>query len=120
VILADLVSRLQSLDLDTVARAELAGQGAQLADLVRTALSTLPGGPHDHPWRQTGALHDSIVNDADGDEAVVASTSETALFQEHGTATMPPRPTFTPVAAEHGETIAHAIAAALTQAIRSA
>jgi phage gpG-like protein len=124
VTLSDLVRRLSALDLDAIARAELAGQGARVADQVRLALSTPPGGPHDHPWRESGALHDSIGSDAEGDEAVVGSTSNVALFQEHGTDRVPPRPTFAPIASAQGETIAttlaNAIAVALNQAVREA
>jgi phage gpG-like protein len=119
-ILSDLVSRLGALNLDAVARSELERQGAILADRVRDALSTLPGGPHDHPWLQSGGLRDSITHEAEGDDAVVGSRSPVALFQEHGTATLPPRPTFAPVASERGADIANSIAIALSQAIRSA
>ena len=123
-ILSDLIRRLSVLDLDIVARAELAAQGEDLAGQVRQALSTPPGGPHDHPWRKTGVLRDSIGTDAEGDEAVIGSTSNIALFQEHGTDKIPPRPTFAPVASAQGEaiaaSIATAIAVALNQAVREA
>ncbi len=119
-ILSDLVARLAALDIDTIARASLQQQGDKLAEQVRVALSTGPGGSHDHPWRQTGALHDSIGCLADGEDVVIGSASDVALYQEHGTPTVPPRPTFGPIAAEQGEAIAAAIAITITQAIRSA
>jgi len=120
VILSNLISRLALLDLDQIGQAELAGQGQQLGDQIRSSLSAPPGGPHDHPWLQSGALRDSIGAEAEGDTAVVGSTSPIALLQEHGTVTMPPRPTFGPLAAEHGEAIAQTIAHALATAIRNA
>jgi hypothetical protein len=117
--LSGLVQHLQSLDLDNVARATLAEQAQRLTDLAQDALSVLPGGPHERPWRVTGALRDSVSFQADGDEATIGSTSEVALYQEHGTATIQPRPTFGPLAAAQGERVAQAIADSLTTAIRS-
>ncbi len=118
--IAELQARLAALDTDTIARTALAGQGGLLADQIRTALATAPGGPHDHPWRQTGALHDSIGTAAEGDTAIVGSTSAVALYQEHGTAELPPRPTFAPLAASQGEAIAHAVATAAAQSLADA
>ncbi len=118
--IAELQARLAVLDTGTIARSALAGQASGLADQVRTALSTPPGGPHDHPWRQTGALHDSIGATAEDDTAVVGSTSTVALYQEHGTAKLPPRPTFAPLAASQGEAIAQAVAAAVAQSLADA
>lgn len=118
--LADLVSGFARLDPELIGQTALAAQGEALADKVREAFSTAPGGPHGHPWCRTGELRDSIGTEAEANEAIVASASQTALYQEHGTAALPPRPTFGPLATEHGEAIAHAIASALTAAIRSA
>ncbi len=117
--LSELVLHLQSLDLDSIARATLAEQAQRLADLAQDALSVLPGGPHDHPWRRSGTLQDSVSAQAEGDEAVIGSTSQIALYQEHGTTDLPPRPTFGPLAAAEGEAIARTVADRLTQALRS-
>jgi hypothetical protein len=117
--LSDLVLHLQSLDLDSIARATLDEQAQRLCDLAQEALDVLPGGQHDHPWRRTGTLHDSVSAQAEGDEACIGSTSPIALYQEHGTAALPPRPTFGPLAAAEGEAVARSIADRLMSALRS-
>ncbi len=117
--LSDLVIHLQSLDLDGIARTALAEQAQRLADLAQDALSVMPGGPHDHPWRRIGTLHESVSAQAEDDTATVGSTSPTALYQEHGTAEIPPRPTFGPLADAEGQAIAETIAERLTTALRS-
>lgn len=117
--LTELARRLARLDLATTANAALAAQAETIATAIREALSTKPGGPHDHPWERSGDLHDSIQTQADGPEAIVGSTSRIALWQEHGTADIPPRPTFAPIAAAEGEAVANAIAQAVAQALRS-
>ena len=55
--------------------------------------------------------------EADTHGAIVASTSDVALYQEHGTATVPPRPFLAPIAAIHAEDAADAIGAAVAKAI---
>lgn len=104
-------------DFDLIANTALAFSAARLADDVRTAFSTPPGGPHEHPWLRSGCLRESIEAASDGPSAVVASRSETALYQEHGTATVPPRPTLAPIAAAEGAAIADSIAHTLIAAI---
>ena len=88
-----------------------------MADAVRDELATQPGGPHDTPWRHTGALADSIDSTADGLAAAVGSSDPAAAPQELGTATIQPRPFFAPVAAALGESIAHDVGAALAAII---
>lgn len=46
----------------------------------------------DDPLLRTGELRDSIEAVVKGNEAVVGSTSEIAMYQELGTAKIPPRP----------------------------
>lgn len=50
------------------------------------------------PLLRTGALRDSISHEivAPGEEAVIGSTSDVAVWQEFGTATIPPRPFLMP------------------------
>ncbi len=115
--LTSVIARLGQ-DSDAIANQALANAATHLADQLRGAFSTSPGGPHDHPWRRSGALQESIEINAEGPTAVVASTSPTALFQEHGTATIPPRPTFAPIAAAAGQEIAQHIAASVFNALR--
>lgn len=111
-----LITRLEQ-DFDRIANDALAQSAEALAGDVRQALATLPGGPHEHPWRQSGGLQDSIGFDADQATARVGSTSDVARHQEYGTSTLPPRPTFAPLAVEQGEAIAHAIADAVKSAL---
>jgi hypothetical protein len=118
--IADVARRLARLELASVRQAALAAAAEAIAVDVRDALSHAPGDDHKFPWRRTGALADSIGVTADGDEAVVGSTSDIALYQELGTASVPPRPFFSVIAAEHAEAAAEAIGAAISKAIRSA
>ena len=115
----NLATAIRQLDQDFTSLGEtaLSAAAADLASQIRQALSVPPGGPHDFPWLQTGALHDSIESKAEGSEAVVASTSDVAVFQEHGTATIPPRPTFAPIAANAGKAIADSIGMAVASAL---
>lgn len=113
----DLISKLRA-DLDEPACAALTQAADGLAARVRQAFSTPPGGPHDHPWLRTGALHDSVGHQSEGPQAFVGSSAPAAVFQEHGTATIPPRPTFGPLAAEHGAAIARRVAVAVVEALR--
>ena len=117
--LTELTRRLTRLDLAATANSTLAAQAEAIATPIRDALSTQPGGPHDHPWKRSGELQNSIETQTDGPEALIGSTSQVAFWQEHGTADIPPRPTFAPIAAAQGEAIAHAIAEAVAQALRS-
>jgi phage gpG-like protein len=92
----------------------------RLAEAVRAELATPPGGPHDAPWRKTGALQDSIAYSSDGLTAQVSTDDPAAAPQELGTARIPPRPFLAPVAAAFAEPIAHDIATALTAALSRA
>jgi phage gpG-like protein len=114
--LKSLIARLDQ-DFDRIANDALALAAQNLADDVRQALNTEPGGPHDHPWRQTGALHDSIGSQSEANTAIVGSTSEIARLQEHGTVELPPRPTLAPVAMQSAPTIAASIADAVQRAL---
>lgn len=104
-------------DVGAAARVALDAAAARLAAEVRQGLSTPPGGPHDQPWRQTGALRASVTHATEGDTATVGSTSVYAAAQEHGTSTIPPRPFLLPaakrLAADLADGIASAVAAAL-------
>jgi len=118
--IADLARRLGRLDLAAVRQAALAAAAETIAGQVREALSHPPGADHRFPWRQTGALADSIGVSAEADEALVGSSSEVALYQELGTATVPPRPFFAAIAATEAEAAAASVGAAVADAIRSA
>jgi len=99
---ADLGSHLES-----ALAAALAEEAQNLASALRETLATSPGGPHSHPWQRTGTLHNSIEMVAADTEAVVGSNDPVAHYQEHGSQTLPPRPSFGPLAAIAGPGIAH-------------
>jgi len=52
----------------------------------------------DEPLLRTGELRESISHEVSGLEAVIGSTSDIALYQELGTASIPPRPFLGPAA----------------------
>jgi hypothetical protein len=64
---------------------------APLADSTK-ADRVAQGFPEDEPLLRTGEMRDSVQVSARGDQAVVGSDSEIALWQEVGTDTIPPRP----------------------------
>jgi phage gpG-like protein len=119
VTLSEFTRRLATLNLEALANAALAAQAETIGNQLRAALSTTPGGPHDHPWLRTGALRDSIEVQAEGPEALIGSASKVAFWHEHGTSELPPRPTFAPIAAGASEPAAHEVARAVTLALRS-
>lgn len=112
-----LAARLDQ-DYDRIGHAALACATDQLASAVRMALSTPPGGPHEHPWLRSGELRNSIEAWAEGDAAVVGSKSVIALYQEVGNVFGPPHPTLAPLAASGGELLAHRLAEEVVQALR--
>lgn len=114
--LASLIARLDQ-NFDRIANEALASAAEGLANDIKQALGTAPGGPHDHPWCQTGALQSSVGWQAEGANAVIGSCSDIAFHQENGTATMPPRPTFGPVAAQSAPKVASGIGAAIMRAL---
>lgn len=111
--LAEVLARLRGADTAGTMAAALEEQSAALADRVRDALGTAPGGEHGQPWRQTGALQASIGHSLDGLRAVVGSADKAAAPQELGTVHLPPRPFLAPAAAEIGEGAAAAVGAAV-------
>ena len=56
----------------------------------------------DSPLLETGELRDSISHKVEGDEAVIGSDLDIAIYQEMGTSKIPPRP-FLGMAAIHKE-----------------
>lgn len=50
------------------------------------------GFPEDEPLLRTGELRDSISSKADALSVTIGSTSDVMVYQELGTATIPPRP----------------------------
>lgn len=104
-------------DVTAAARAALDAAAARLAAQVRQDLATPPGGPHDKPWRQTGALQASIGHRVDGDVATVGSTSPYAAAQEHGTRTVPPRSFLLPAAKRLAPDLARDIGRAVHAAL---
>jgi HK97 gp10 family phage protein len=116
---AELADRLRALPIRPALHAALDDAGAQLAAAVRAELSDADAA-HDTPWPRSGALRDSIGHQADDAGAQVGSTSDVAVFQENGTARMPPRPFLLPAAVAQGHALAAQIGAALAGLIGEA
>ena len=114
--LGSLIARLQQ-NFDLLANAALATAAEDIAEQLRTALSTPPGGPHIYPWLQSGALHNSVAVSADGPNAVIGSDDPVALYQEHGTEALPPRPSFGPISAHAAPEAAHSVGQAIAHAL---
>ncbi len=115
--LADMVARLGER-FDQAISLALATEAKALFAALGETLDTQPGGPHSHPWRQTGALHDSIALELTDSVALIGSNDPVALYQEHGSAKLPPRPSFGPLAAVAAPGIAHRIGEAAHAALR--
>lgn len=116
--LTDFTGLLARIPVEQATRDALNTAAATLAEKVRDTLTTPPGGPHTTPWKQSGALADSITHAAQGETAVVGSASPVAAWQECGTARIPPRPFLAPAAQESGDAIAHAVGLAVMEAFR--
>ena len=108
---------LDSLPITETLTTALATQAATLAEAVRATLATPPGGPHEYPWLQTGALQDSITVSTDALAAQISSSHPAATAQELGTASIPPRPFLAPAASSSAEPIARAIGRTLADLI---
>jgi phage gpG-like protein len=115
--LAALAAGLARLDLDAIASATLASEANRIGEAVREALSHTPGESHVYPWKQSGTLQDSIGVAAENGEAVIGSDDPVAVWQEHGTQRIPPRPFLAPVAALTAPQAASAVGAAVAAAI---
>lgn len=117
--LAELRERLARIRVDEILSQALAEEAQRIAQAVQDDLSAPPGeGDHASPWRQSGALHDSVGAQTDGLHAVIGSSDPAAAPQEMGTANLPARPFLAPAAARMGEEAAHAIGAKLAAALR--
>jgi phage gpG-like protein len=115
-----LSDRLARLDINAVQQAAMQSAATTLQDAVQQTLSGLPGGDHSIPWRQTGALRDSIVHQSDSSTAIVGSSNPVAVHQELGTGKIPPRPFFSPTATAHAPELALNISGSIAAAIRVA
>lgn len=66
----------------------------------------------DAPLLRTGELRDSIGHEVGGLEVVIGSTSDVMVYQELGTATIPPRAVLGPAAVHNQERIERILGAA--------
>lgn len=73
--------------------------------------------PPDSPLLREGNLRDSIERRVEGNEAVVGSDSEVAVFQELGTQTIPPRSFLGVAAFQEAEAVAHVLGRGFMQRI---
>lgn len=120
--LSELAARLERGVGEEALRRAAERAAAGLAEGVRARLSGTPGGAHEAPWVESGALRDSIgvavEADGDGARAVVGTSDPAAVPQEMGTAHMPARPFLAPAAGEMGEEAARAAGAVVVEALR--
>ena len=114
---AEVAAVLARLDLDAVARAALRDAAEGMAGRVRDLLAVREDGAHVQPWMRSGALRESIGVAAEGDVAVIGSTSLVAVAQECGTERVPPRPFLGAVAVLDGGAVAEAVGAAVAAAL---
>ena len=117
--LAEFRARLDALDLDMAIDHGLRAAADHVAERVRAALSTPPGGPHQQPWLRAGALRESVGVSADDSSAVVASASPVAVAQELGTGKIPPRPFLGPTAAAETDAAVRHIADAINGSVQN-
>lgn len=111
--LSDAIAMLARLDVPAAKAHGTAAAARLLQEAVTADLSHPPGAKPALPALRTGALRASIAQASDVNGAVVASTSEVAVFQEFGTARMAPHPFLGPVATRHADDATQAIANAL-------
>jgi len=116
--LRKLLNSLDRVDLAPVQRDALAEAAQQLGTSVRESLSHPPGSDHATPWLRMGLLRDSIATEVTAEEAVVGSNSPVAVYQEHGTSAVPPRPFLAPAGAAGAETAADQVGRVLAEAVR--
>lgn len=116
--LAEAIARLRGADPPGAMAAALEGQAALMAQAVQDGLGDAPGGGHERPWLETGALRASVGHQADGLQAAVGSSDPAAAPQEMGTMHLPPRPFLAPVGAAMGEGVAEAVGAAVAGRLR--
>jgi len=113
--LAEAIARLCDADPPGTMAAALEEQAALVAQAVQEGLGDPPGGGHDRPWLETGALRASVGHQADGMQAAVGSSDPAAAPQEMGTVHLPPRPFLAPAGAAMGEKVAEAVGAAVAE-----
>ncbi len=111
---------LQALDLGAVRRSVGQAIAQQIEAAVVDSLSHRPGDEHGNPWERTGALRASIASEVTANAIVVGSTDPTAVFQEEGTRTVPPRPFLAPAGSAAATGAIQALGTATAEALREA
>lgn len=89
---------------------------AQLAESTETEKSRL-GYLTNAPLLRDGTLRDSISNEVKALEAVIGSTSDIMVYQEMGTAKIPPRPVLGPAAIRNKKKIQHILGEAVAEGL---
>jgi hypothetical protein len=77
------------------------------------------GYPVDAPLLRTGEMRDSIEHELDGLEAVIGSMDDKLLYQELGTAAIPPRPVLGPAVLRKMDTVQRVLGTALMSGLIS-
>ena len=89
---------------------------AELAESTQRERERLGFAPND-PLERTQALKNSISREVQGSEAVVGSTSDVMVWQELGTAKIPPRPVLGPAAFKNKDRIEAILGQAVMHAL---
>lgn len=114
--IAGLSDAIAALDRTALPAATARGTQAAarlLQDAVSASLSHPPGVHRDLPALRSGALRASVTAVSDTNGVIISSDSPVAVYQELGTAHLPPRPFFAPVAAAYADAAAQVIADAI-------
>lgn len=95
------------------------GQFAAWAELAEsTKADRLANGfTENDPLLRSGALRESITHEVHGLDAAVGSTADVMVYQELGTATMPPRPVLGPAALRNVELVVNTLGRAAAEGL---
>lgn len=113
----DLARAFQDIHIQDDLTKALERQALRLQATVQASLGGGRGEAHNEPWRQTGALQDSISCNVEGLVANVGTNDPAAAPQEFGTAHVPPRPFLMPATVGLGESVGSEIARVLVKSI---
>jgi len=118
--LQSLVDALAHPNFSSAQQAVLEQAAQKIEIAVVESLSHYPGEDHTTPWLRTGSLRASIAHSSDENGAAVGSDDPTAVYQELGTRSIPPRPFFAPAAAVQAPAAAQEIADAVAGVLAGA
>lgn len=118
--LATIAERLARFDPEPVQRRAMQSAARRVERAAHDAVRQFEALGHQAGRPSRGDLQRSISCEADGNRAVIGSTSMTMRDREAGMSGEPPHGLLGALAAELGESVGAAVAQELTNAIRSA